>query len=292
MNEGYSNPVQLNGAVCFLVINEIEELPREAISSALRNTNLPILVGYISDTDVNSLRDLPVQFVRILEVEALAKSGGYSAFDEDDFYRIVMNKWELLLQNLPQYDYLIYSDIDVIWLKDAAAEVENIFRYDSEKDLIIQSFGQNEVSPSVCMGFVGLRNSPQAINFLQVCRSRHRQMILKNPRIGDDDIATLILAELKYPKWLHRLSPIYFPVGNVLNLFTTKPKFPGLSAPRPFIFHLNYVVGLDNKRLMLRILSSQNLLWGIESSMSIQWWLRLHLKKLKFFLGNIRRKFE
>lgn len=284
--------MQLHGVVCFLVINRIEELPRVSILSALNNTDLPILVGYISESDIEPLRDLPIGFVRILESQETTIQGDYSAFDQDDFYQIVMNKWSLLLQCLSNYDFLIYSDIDVIWLNDAGAVIHDIFLQEHEKDIAIQSFGSNESNPNLCMGFIGLRNSTRAKEFLNTCRDRHKALIAQNPRIGDDDVATLVMRESNYPSWLHKLSPVYFPVGNILNLFTSKSAFPGLTAPAPFIFHLNYVVGLSNKRLMLKVLAKRNPLWKIESKLTLQWKIILGLKRIKFFLGTFKERLK
>jgi hypothetical protein len=278
--------MNLSGAICFLVINQIDELPSVAIKSALRNSNLPVLVGYISEQDIQPLRNLPVEFVRIAHVETPVDRGNYSAFDQEDFYRIVMNKWELLLHNLPQYDFLVYSDIDVIWIRDAATEISSIFERKPEVDLIMQSFGSNEVSPNLCMGFIGIRNSQRAIDFIESCKVRHKELLLDNPRIGDDDVTTELLSNLKYPLWLHRLSPIYFPAGNTLDLFTGTQSFPGLPAPLPYVFHLNFLIGLKNKRLMLRIISSHNPSWGIDSRMTFSWRFLLLLKKCRRKFGS------
>jgi len=283
--------MNLRGAICFLVINHIEELPRVSILSALRNSNLPVLVGYISERDILPLRDLPVNFVHIRDQQSPLRSGEYSAFDESDFYRIVMNKWELLLQSLPQYDFLIYSDIDVIWIRNAAEEIYSIFSCNRETDIIIQSFGEDESNPSLCMGFVAVRNSERANQFLTVSQARHKALMVGSARVGDDDVATEIMRDLNYPHWLHRLSPVYFPVGNLVSLFAKRQGFPGLQSPIPFIFHLNYVVGLENKRLMLRVISRENPQWLIDSRMTALWRLKLLLKKLKFSLGTFRRGF-
>jgi hypothetical protein len=283
--------MNLRGAICFLVINHIEELPRVSILSALRNSSLHVLVGYISERDILPLRDLPVNFVQIRDQESPLRRGEYSAFDESDFYRIVMNKWELLLQSLPQYDFLIYSDIDVIWIRDAGDEIYSIFSLNGETDIIIQSFGESESNPSLCMGFVAVRNSERANNFLKVCQAKHKALMVGNARVGDDDVATEVMRDLNYPQWLHRLSPVYFPVGNLVSLFGKRQSFPGLQSPIPFIFHLNYVVGLENKRLMLRVISRENPQWLIDSQMTALWSLKLFLKKLKFSLGTFRRSF-
>lgn len=282
----------MTGAICFLVINKIEELPRVAIKSALKNSSLPVLVGYIAEEDIKSLRDLPVDFVELKDIETPIKNGGYSAFDQTDFYRIVMNKWQLLLQILPKYDFLIYSDIDVLWIGDAAGEIRSIFHGSSDTDLVMQSLGSSEAAPNLCMGFVGIRNTKRSIDFIQVCKSEHKRLILTNPLFGDDDVATKVLKNLNYPHWLHRLSQLYFPVGNTIDLFTGKQSFPGMGAPKPFIFHLNYVVGLNNKRLMMRIISSFNPSWGIETKMTNKWKIRLTFKTLKLKLGLLRKSFN
>ena len=153
----------------------------------------------------------------------------------------------------------------------------------------MQSFGASESSPNLCMGFIGIRNTERSIDFIRQCKSRHKDLIKTNSKIGDDDIATLLLKEQGFPSWLHLLSQVYFPVGNLLNLFTSRNAFPGINSPKPFIFHLNYVIGLQNKRLMARIISERNPDWSIDSVMSFKWRALRFLKKIKFYLSRLRR---
>lgn len=281
--------MSLRGAVCFLVINKILELPQISIQSAIDNTNLPIIVGYVSEQDIVDLQHLPVSFVKINVKNQISVNSEYAAFDQDQFYRIVMNKWELLIQNLPGFDYLIYSDIDVLWIRDAGEQINEIFSAFPNVHLAMQNFGDSEQSPKLCMGFVAIRNSVLGSEFLLKCKERHKELIQVNPRIGDDDIATLLLGEIGFPNWLHRLSQVHFPVGNLLNLFTGRNSFPGIKSPIPYVFHLNYVVGLKNKRLMMRIVSSSNPDWSIDAQLGFKWRLILLLKRIKLNLVQLKK---
>lgn len=125
-------------------------------------------------------------------------------------------------------------------------------------------------------------------NFISEAESRHRKEILSNPKVGDDDIVTMLYSEKGFPDWFVELPQSTFPVGNMLNLYIRKSYFPGLSSPKPFIFHANYVVGLQNKRLMTRIFMRDNPPLGLKVNLSLKWRFILVLKGLRLFFGTKR----
>jgi hypothetical protein len=152
--------------------------------------------------------------------------------------------------------------------------------------MLIQSFTSVPAEPKLCMGFVAFRNTELITNFISEAESRHRYEILSNPKVGDDDIVTMLYSEKGFPDWLVELPQSTFPVGNMLNLYSRKSNFPGLSSPKPFIFHANYVVGLQNKRLMTRIFMRDNPPLGLKVKLSLRWRFILVLKSLRLFFGT------
>jgi len=283
------------GAICFLVINRISELPKVAIRSALETSLLDIYIGYTNIEDVKEL--LLGDRIHLVDLSKSANpkllNSIYQDFAQAAFYEIVQLKWQLFEQLLPNFDYLVYSDIDVIWFRDAAAYIGSAFQDNPEIDFLAQSFTEEIGKELLCMGFVGMRNTTRNREFIESCKSYHAEEFRGNNFLGDDEVLTARYQQVGRPNWIRQLPQMFFPVGMMLNLYTTRPKFPGLSAPNPYIFHLNYVVGLRNKRIMLRVIKRlPNLNRLLPTHTRLYWILLLNLKRAKYYLGTAKKNFS
>jgi hypothetical protein len=284
--------MMLHGAICFLVINEIEELPELAVRSALSESSMDIYIGYTQESDIKSL----LISDRVHAVDLSARStqvptgAQYMDFSTTEFYKIVQLKWALFETLLPRFDFLIYSDIDVIWLRDAGLYVSKTFELNPELDFLVQGFTEEIGKEKLCMGFAAMRNHTRTLDFIKGCQSAHKDEYVLNNFIGDDDIVTSQYHSLSKPAWFRELPQMYFPVGRMLNLYGTEPIFPGLAAPAPYIFHLNYVVGLTNKRLMLRLLRKLKPVSRLLKFSKFRFWhLLLLTKRVRFILGSLKK---
>jgi hypothetical protein len=279
-------------AICFLVINQIEELPYLAITSALRQTQSQIFVGYTNAHDIVNLpTDNRLNYIELLSLgqSTIDLKSTYQDFSQESFYQLVQLKWDLLIQVLSlEFDCVIYSDLDIIWNQDAASEVEKTFNVLENTHVLIQNFTEAPSNPRLCMGFVGFRNSDTARDFIKQARKEHSKELLLNAKTGDDDVVTKLYRDLGFPAWVQQLPQSTFPVGNVLNLYVTKPVMPGLRAPNPFIFHSNYVVGLRNKRLMSRIFLGATDFKVHKIQMSPYWFSILTIKRIRYKLSPIK----
>jgi hypothetical protein len=245
-------------AVCFLVINRMEVLPEISITSAYDRTHAEILLGYLDENDLPALRpDVVVQPLLLensLSLGLANLTGGYSDFSQDEFYRIVQLKWQLLEKALQLgYDYVIYSDTDVYWNTNPIPEIINVFDNREQVHIQIQSFTDFPSQPKLCMGFVAIRNSPKSSEVLADCKMRHSIHAREYGRIGDDDIVTQYFIDNNCPSSILELPQTTFPVGRMLKLYANQSKFPGLPSPKPYIFHANYVVGLRNKIILMKV---------------------------------------
>lgn len=281
-----------HGAICFLVINKISELPKVAIRSALESSSLDIYIGYTNSEDIKELllseRIHPVDLSK--STNPMLLTSDYQDFSQAAFYEIVQLKWELFGKLLSKFDFLIYSDIDVIWFRDAAAYVGSAFQANPEIDLLAQSFTEQIGKELLCMGFVGMRNTARTRDFIESCRRYHTEVFQSNKYLGDDEVLTERYQQVGRPNWIRELPQMFFPVGKMLNLYATRPKFPGLSAPDPYIFHLNYVVGLRNKRIMLRTIKHlSNLRKFLPTHSGLYWKVLIFLKRAKLALGNAKK---
>ena len=232
--------------VCLLVVNKIEDLPVIAVQSILEFSESDILIGYIDERDL----------------QKLPKSSRIS------------------LVNLQSQNSQIGNETShVIWLSDAAQVIQSTFEKRVYLNLQIQSFTYASSSPKLCMGFIALRSNEYSEQILLQSKKRHWTEAKTNPRIGDDEIITLLYEELGYPYEFLELPQFRFPVGEGLNLLK-QSRFPGLNMPTPYIFHANYVVGLRNKRLLLRLALSRKLRRKFKVRMNIYWFFVLILKQI------------
>jgi len=260
----------MNGVICYLLINKIPKLPKLAIESALKNTESNIFVGYLKESD---LFDLPknsrIHFVDLnvpaLQKNLMPETAGYVSFDENFFFQLVQLKWDLFrsVMSNTNVDFLVYLDLDVVVLKDLVAEFKETFQKLPNVDVLVQDFTHGPSDPRLCMGVFALRNSDFSQGLVQKCATIHAQNLLLNPRFGDDDVITQVYRDLDFSKSFVLLPQQSFPVGNLINLFLPFSPLRGLRPSRPFIFHSNFVVGIQKKALLLEMVSRRKGLLGV-----------------------------
>lgn len=281
----------MKSVVSFLVINQIPELPKVAIQSVLECSDSDICIGYLNDEDIEGLDfSERVKFQRLAALPNQNLSGRYRDFSETLFYEIVQLKWQLLERMIKSdYELIIYSDLDVIWLRNPIPSIQRTFQSNHQISVLIQSFTSDPSEPRLCMGFIAFTNSESARHVVSDCKKLHLEMSQTNPQLGDDDVVTQYFVESENRLCMQLLPQTTFPVGSLLNLYTTRPLFPGLNAPEPYIFHLNYVVGLQNKRIMLRLLK-KHYAPRIHTYGLFSWRMLILLKRLRLISWKLKKK--
>ena len=97
-------------------------------------------------------------FTEDLEIEDLPNK--YVSFDSDSFFKLVRLKWvlfEKVFENF-EFDFLVYSDLDVIWLKNPIEEFAKSFTAYPDTLALVQDFTTKPSSPNLCMGIFVLKN--------------------------------------------------------------------------------------------------------------------------------------
>ena len=279
----------MKSVVAFLVINQIKELPIASIRSVLESSESEIRVGYLNKNDIQGL-DISsrIEFVQLRPLPDLNLQGVYKDFSESLFYQIVQLKWQLLETLFAtDFDIVIYSDLDVIWISDPIGALQRVFSQNSGVAVQIQSFTTDPSNPKLCMGFVAFRNVATSHNIVAACKEIHLQSLKSDSHTGDDDVITKYYSDNNYTSEIQLLPQTTFPVGSLLNLFITRPVFPGLTAPKPYIFHLNYVVGLQNKRIMLRVLGVK---FKIKTRGLPHWRFLITVKHIRIMASGVKKQ--
>jgi hypothetical protein len=282
-------------AVCFLLIGQLGELPKIAIKSALERTSAPIYVGVLDDRDsLNLPQSHRIKYIKLNLIEGDKSSGAdveYQDFSTDSFYQIVQYKWQLLLKLMElDYEYIIYSDTDVYWNLNPLPIIEQVFLDRPSVQVQIQSFTDDPSDPKLCMGFVAFRVSSKNKDFLRECAEKHHFESSVRKRVGDDDIVTQKFAEDGFPSTILELPQTTFPVGRMLKLYRSKSVMPGLGSPEPYIFHANYVVGLTNKLILIKLFIRHYSSFDKGQPIGVLLYSKLILKRLRQSLHDLRVK--
>jgi hypothetical protein len=252
-------------SVCLLIINKIPHLPEIALRSILINSTSDIHLGYLCLEDVEGLTSLSTR-IKLIDLSGFAEElgvlispTGYQDYLENDFFKLVQLKWYLFEQVflVTNSKYVVYSDVDVVWMKEAAIEIARGFDANHNIHLFVQDVSRDVSKTDLCMGFVGIRKGEISSQIILRCKSAHALALKTNTKIGDDSIITDIYHATNSEGFIFPLPQASFPAGYLLNYFRRQSLFVGINREIPYIFHSNYVVGLHKKRLLLFVFLSQ-----------------------------------
>jgi hypothetical protein len=278
--------------VTFLVINRIKELPERAIRAVLDTCKDQIVIGYINSADISHLpRDTRITYLRIpasVPESTKRSDGEYLPFSNQEFFILVAYKWELFrLLFEAGVSRIIYSDLDVIWFRDVGEILDKAYAANPSIKVFIQSATIDPSTPQLCMGLVSMTNSQEVLKMIHECFTEHLARATAGEMIGDDDVITTYFRNLSVQGWIKELPQSTFPVGMLINLVNRSSSFPGLSSPNPAIFHANYVVGLENKILLLRMAESMFHGKNVFLELTFRQSIRLIVKKIRQLRRNI-----
>lgn len=286
-----------NSAVCFLLIGQLGELPKIALQSVMDRTNAPIFIGILDKKDSISLpkshRIHYLELNRLSNDKRSGTSSQYQDFSTTDFYQIVQYKWQLLTKMLElNFKFVVYSDTDVYWNLNPLPAIEKVFAERPSVEIQIQSFTDDPSNPKLCMGFVAFRVSSNNIDFIQECAQRHKLESTTKERVGDDDIVTLQFAEQGFPASILELPQTTFPVGRMLKLYRKDSIMPGIGSPNPYIFHANYVVGLTNKLILIKLFIQHYSTFDKKKRIGFSLFFILTIKRWRQSLRNLRTRLK
>ncbi|MGE0289416.1 MAG: putative nucleotide-diphospho-sugar transferase [Bradyrhizobium sp.] len=122
--------------------------------------------------------------IRVTLIENSAQSTpteSYSSFGSQQFNGISWMKILFIRQLLRDFEHVIYSDLDVIWLRNP---IPYLIQVAQAYPLAFQTEGQPRFPPAVCAGFVSLRRSSRTTTFIDGLIEL-RQALSKDERIDD-----------------------------------------------------------------------------------------------------------
>jgi hypothetical protein len=172
----------------------------------------------------------------------------YHEFGTEAFHRFTTSKWPAIRFLLESgFRRVTYTDVDIAWMRDPMPLLRAALQ---TFDIAIQTEGVASFPPVYCTGFMSFRNSDFTIELLEKLEKSYPEIAKNEPNAGDQSMFNAIIARSEGSiHHVYGLGEQQFANGLMADaLDVYDGRLPKLNA---MIFHANWVVGLENKRLLL-----------------------------------------
>jgi hypothetical protein len=148
-------------------------------------------------------------------------------------------------------DYVIFSDIDVAWIKDPLPYLKRVLDHCG---VAMQTEASEIYPPPFCMGFMAFKSGHEALDVLDWFeRAFDADRNLDPTATMQVTLNRILGAEPARARAIFPLPEALFPNGRLHRLFLQPTGTKDLAQPpESFIFHANWAIGAEAKREMLR----------------------------------------
>ena len=166
------------------------------------------------------------------------------------FNQLMRQKVLFIQRNLQAYRHVIYSDLDVAWLRNPIPHLNEIHK---KYPFAFQSEAQSVSRKTLCFGFVSIRSSMISRYYMGIlARNSKRSAFLLAPECDQELLNRLHQASRYFHRAVYVLSETLFPNGLGYKLLLKDDEDTQLTQRlQPYIFHANFVVGVSKKRYLL-----------------------------------------
>lgn len=240
---------------CVLVASEMGELPTLAVHSILCRSGVPVIVGFVDKKHIHGMPEVErVNFFSLAELvpaaisEAVGK--GYRKYGTSAFSDLTLLKWLFVKHVADQYPHsiVVYSDVDVVWLEDAAFDLREAFEGNAQHSVLIQSQRVSARVSLPCAGFFAIRGSAEGHHFIdEVIRNFHQQVLGDGDTEYRDDEFVVRRVIAAMGSSVAELPQVAYPVGSLAIMYADVKIPVPLPKHTPIIFHANFVIGVEKK---------------------------------------------
>lgn len=245
---------------CVLIVGDPGYLGRLSILSIFEcsPSRVCALVDDLGNSWIDKLEhDFPVNVCRHLISEkhswVLANFDSkldYEIFGSSKFFRLMFLKW-IVLQECMQEDhkgnYLIFSDLDVLWIKNLNSCLSDFansparFALQDDSSTLRQFF---------CPGIMIWKTSPAAKRTLSEIQNYHYKALMENPHLPDDKAINRWLLEGSNMGSMFVLPNREFVIGH--RIYQLLLESSGFKLSKLVAFHANYSIGSSEKILKIQ----------------------------------------
>lgn len=178
----------------------------------------------------------------------------YQDFGSEAFGRFTASKWSAIRFLLELgFRRVTYTDVDIAWIRNPLPLLRAALQ---AYEMAIQTEGMDDFPPQYCTGFMSFRKSEFTIDLLNQLEKIHVEIVKTEPRAHDQVVFNRLIASSRgVIHHIFSLSELLFANGlNAGALASHDDELTKIVVRRirPMIFHANWTVGIENKRLLLQ----------------------------------------
>lgn len=254
-------------------LNSILKTGVSRICIAGDETGLEWIHNHVSESQKTILcsHEIPEHDLLNLELD-LSSTNEYSIFGQERFIKLTTFKWYLLKSVLDAHDYLdyvIFSDLDVLWLKNPSLNHLKSSGLNRPTAAIQDDTPVGAMEPHFCTGIMYWLNTNESTAILESLYNIQFHENLRGNLIPDEPTFNNWFRSMASPVKIELLNPGAFVMGHrFFQLIISKNwSFKEVTA-----FHSNYVVGEKAKYRRLKT---------IELQMAQDWrWVFFYLREI------------
>lgn len=175
----------------------------------------------------------------------------YSIYGSEIFSRLIELRFRIVIDFLKKGKKVIYADLDVAWIRSPTDYLDRVLEhYDYASQ--IESIGA--FPPTFCTGFFCARPSRRSLDIVEAHEAEFLEERESNPRVTmQPSLVRLIERRPHFLKSMFPLPESLFPTGLLYRNFDKGEPFEGIvNTAKPFIFHANWVLGVEEKIRLLK----------------------------------------
>ncbi len=172
----------------------------------------------------------------------------YKEFGSKDFNLVANRKWDVFLELFDLgYEAVICSDVDIVFLSPFRNYLQNVMKHSPAG---FQSEATDQFPPLLCSGFMFFRSIwADEVRFF-----KNASLRAGNDYNDQDLVNARFLADSAFRSGVTELPSHLFPNGRMI-AHTLSHLDPNENvAAKPFLFHANWVVGLEAKKRSLSMI--------------------------------------
>lgn len=182
----------------------------------------------------------------------LFSTNQYSIFGQERFIKLTTFKWYLLKSVLDTHDYLdyvIFSDLDVLWLKNPSLKHLKSNSLNHTTVVIQDDTPVGALEPHFCTGIMYWLNTDESTKILESLYSMQYHENLRGNLIPDEPTFNNWFRSMARPVNIELLNPGTFVIGHRFFQLLVSKNWP---LKEVTAFHSNYVVGEKAKYRRLK----------------------------------------
>lgn len=239
------------GAAIFLE-NALRSIAQSRIKMARVHVGIPASEVEELAPLVVKLGALVVRLDDLPDTLQAAKADDYLLFGTAPFNRFMTHKYALVRGLLREGRPVIYADVDVAWLRSPLEYLDQVLK---RYPLAAQTEAVGIFPPPFCAGFMAFAPDARSIRLVDRFVEAIDESRAENHAVSDQKLLREII--LQDPKLLGSIFPLpegLFASGLLDRAVCLRgqKRHVMASALRPYIFHANWTIGLENKRLLLK----------------------------------------